>query len=412
MNSFKAILRFEYLNYVKSKAFWVTTGVLIGAILILSMLPVIIPAVSGLFDKGEESNKELKKAAIIDAEGIYPDNYIAAYFPNHEIVRLDSASSAEALIDAGDYDFALEITGTGCKVFQKGTSAMMSSVPGTAAEMVKLRSQQLFLESKGVTETELSEFYTIAPVVEVVSVGKDITQTYWLSYALLMILYMSILLYGQYVMTSVVTEKTSKMMELLITSAKPTHLMFGKVIGTGLAGLTQLGAVLLTAGVSIAVSSESWMSFAPSVYMVLKSAGGSSMLLAAVLFYLLGFFLYAFIYAGFASTVSRLEDAQSVIILPMMLFIVAFLVSMLGMTFVNETWVIVCSYIPFFSPMVMFMRMCLTDVSIVEFLISVAILTASVFLMGILSAKIYRTGVMMYGKAPKLKDIFRYLRES
>jgi ABC-2 type transport system permease protein len=118
------------------------------------------------------------------------------------------------------------------------------------------------------------------------------------------------------------------------------------------------------------------------------------------------------LYAAFGSTVTRMEEANSVAILPMFLFIAAFLVAMTGLPHPGALYVRVCSFVPFLSPLVMFMRICMTEVPLWESVLAIALNAAYVFGAGWAGAKVYRVGVMLYGNAPKLKDILRYVRQA
>ncbi|MDR1042776.1 MAG: ABC transporter permease, partial [Clostridiales Family XIII bacterium] len=121
-----------------------------------------------------------------------------------------------------------------------------------------------------------------------------------------------------------------------------------------------------------------------------------------VLFFVVGYFLYAFSCAAVGSTASRVEDAGSVSTLPMMLATGAFIVSMISMSNIEAAYVEVLSFIPFFSPWIMFARLCMASATFGDAAIAMAILVASVICVGWLAAKIYRVGVMMYGKPLKL----------
>jgi ABC-2 type transport system permease protein len=121
-----------------------------------------------------------------------------------------------------------------------------------------------------------------------------------------------------------------------------------------------------------------------------------------VLFFVIGYFLYAFICAAVGSTASRVEDAGSVSTLPMMLATGAFIVSLLSMSNIEATFVEVLSFIPFFTPWIMFARLCMASSTFGDAAIALAILVASVICVGWLASKIYRVGVMMYGKPMKL----------
>ena len=133
-----------------------------------------------------------------------------------------------------------------------------------------------------------------------------------------------------------------------------------------------------------------------------------------LLFFLLGFLLYAFLFGAVGSTATKLEDINTSVMPITLVFVLAFLVVLPAMTSgtVDSPLMIVCSFLPFTSPMAMFTRIAMSTVPVWEIVLSVAILAASVAGIGVLSAKIYRVGVLLYGSAPKIKDIFRMLRRA
>lgn len=134
-----------------------------------------------------------------------------------------------------------------------------------------------------------------------------------------------------------------------------------------------------------------------------------NLLIYMLLFFVLGFFIYAFLFGAVGSTVSKVEDINTAVMPITMLFIVAFMVVIFSMSSgnVDNILMIVCSYIPFTSPMAMFTRIAMSTVPIYEIIISTVILVASLFGVGILSAKIYRVGVLLYGTKPKIGSIIK-----
>ena len=129
-----------------------------------------------------------------------------------------------------------------------------------------------------------------------------------------------------------------------------------------------------------------------------------------ILFFLLGFFLYAFFYGAVGSLVSRIEDVNTSILPVTFLYMAGFLVSMVNLVNPKGIVVRVFSFIPFFSPMCMFLRIIMTSVPMWEIALSIAILIATILLTGYIAAKIYRVGVLMYGKPPKIKELIKVLR--
>ena len=247
------------------------------------------------------------------------------------------------------------------------------------------------------------------PIIsEVVTTGTDQTKNYFSTYVLVMILYMAIVMYGQMVSQSVVTEKNTRAMEMLITCAKPTHLMFGKVFGSGLAGLTQLLVIIGTAFASVKTISMKALPEDLSEMMTMPV----STVIYAFIFFITAYFIYAFLLGSLSSLASRSEDLNTLTTPVMMIFVVAFIIVMMSMTSnINNPLMIICSYIPFTAPIAIFARIALSDVAFYEIIISLVIQLISIYLLGMLAAAIYKIGVLMYGKPPKFSEIFKLLKE-
>jgi ABC-2 type transport system permease protein len=228
---------------------------------------------------------------------------------------------------------------------------------------------------------------------------------------MIMALYMVILLYGQMVTTNVATEKSSRAMEVLITSARPTSMMFGKVIASCLAGLIQLVTVFGTAVVMYKLNASFWgeNSIVDSIFNI-----PPDLLVYMLVFFILGFFIYAFMFGAIGSTVSKLEDVNTAVMPLTFLFVIGFMVVLFSMTSgsVDNMAMVICSYVPFTSPMAMFTRIAMSTVAWYEIAVSISILLASAIGIGILSAKIYRVGVLLYGNKPKIGSLIKSILKS
>lgn len=262
------------------------------------------------------------------------------------------------------------------------------------------------MTENGLTPEQASEILSVRIESDTIALGKDQMQNFFYTYIMIFALYMVILLYGQMVATNVATEKSSRAMDLLITSVNPTSMMFGKVLASCLAGLAQLVAVFGSALLFYNVNLSAWgdNQIIASIFNI-----PVDLFLYMLLFFVLGFLIYAFLYGAIGSTASKLEDINTSVLPITFLFIIAFFVVVFSMTSgnVDTTVMKVCSYIPFTSPMAMFTRICMSAVAWYEILVSVAILIASTVGIGFVSAKIYRVGVLLYGTPPKLSAILK-----
>ena len=420
LKQFKTVLKFEYNSYIKNKAFIVIT-LLFAAVIIIGMnAPHIVDFVDSIrsgdavyYEDGQPIISGTRRtAAIHDPLGHFDDELLSGFFPNYSFARYASfdVDAFEAKVADGQYEFALSVGGLEYILVQESSGMFDFSLLNVPGMVRHVYVDNLYREF-GLDDAQINRIHNETnPVPHNVFVGRDLMQTFWVGYVMLLLLYMTIQFYGQFVMTSVITEKSSKAMELLITSVKPVHLMFGKVLGSGLAGLTQLVIFLASAVAIFQLTSSQWYEFSPAVYSVLGLSLNFEILAFALIFFILGFFIFAFLFAGFGSTVSRLEDAQKVVMMPLMLFIGSFFLAMFGgMSAPTSTFYVAASFIPFLSPLVMFMRICLVGVPMIQIVIAIAINIISIIGVGIFCAKIYRAGVLMYGKPMSIAEMFKQL---
>ena len=222
-------------------------------------------------------------------------------------------------------------------------------------------------------------------------------------------LFMVIMIYGQMVASTVAIEKGSRTMELLITSVRPTAMMFGKVIASCVAGFFQLMCVFGSSILLFNINKQDWADN-PLICSIFDMP--IKLLLYMLLFFVLGFFIYAFLYGAIGSTVSRIEDINTVTMPITLISIFAFYSVIFAISTGNTNGLLikVCSYIPFTSPTAMFTRIAMNTVPWYEISISIFILIVSVFGIGILSAKIYKVGVFLYGTTPKIGSVLKSIK--
>jgi ABC-2 type transport system permease protein len=238
--------------------------------------------------------------------------------------------------------------------------------------------------------------------------GGNAYGNYAVAYCMNLFLYFAILMFGTLVITAVISEKSTRAMELLIVSAKPEALMFGKVFAVACAGLMQLLIIVLTFAAFIGVNIDYWNRFNPQILAVIESSNlSASLVLMFALFFVMGFFSIAFINAALASTVSKTEDSNAVSMISIILEAAAFSASLMAVRTADSSWVKILSFIPPFSYFVMVTRLCMGSASYMEALFSLMVLTGSVFFLGMLASKIYRIGVTMYGQPFSLNSLLK-----
>lgn len=410
MKQFGIIFGFEFRNYVRSRAFVLITVLLVAGIGIALSFPRLRQA----FGSGSSGGGSRTHIAVAAAEGDAGDlcAYLSAALPGSQFEAAGrSVEELKSEVESGRYDSAVLLTDSLHYSYIVKNVGMYDSTGDQIDAVLLKKYQSDTLQRLGVPAADAGQLLgaqvkrTVVRTVQ----GKDQMQNFFYTYILLFALYMAIMVYGQLVASSVATEKSSRAMELLITSARPDSLIFGKILGAGTAGLLQLAGIL-GSGYLFYQLNRSYYQKSEIVASIFGMP--LSMLLYAILFFVLGFFLYAFIYGALASLVSRMEELSQTIMPVTWLFVAAFFVVFFGMTGgqVNGPLMIACSYIPFTSPMAMFVRLAMGSVAGWEVAVSVGILLLSTLGVGMLAAAVYRVGVLLYGKAPKPAEIFRVLR--
>ena len=228
-----------------------------------------------------------------------------------------------------------------------------------------------------------------------------------LTYVILILLFMSVMVSGQMIASEITSEKSSRVMEILVTSVAPLQQLFGRVLGTFIVAVLQLIVfVAVTVGnLSLPHNKDSFASLGIDFGNV-----DPLMLIFAVLLYLAGFFLYAMLFAAIGSIVSRTEDLGQAVMPITMITLAGFYIAIFGMNSPESSFITICSYIPFFSPFLLFLRIGLADPAWWEIALSVGILLASILAIGWLAAKIYRTGVLLYGKRPSIAELRKAMK--
>jgi ABC-2 type transport system permease protein len=220
----------------------------------------------------------------------------------------------------------------------------------------------------------------------------------------LFILYITIIVYGSSIMRSVIEEKTSRIVEVLLSSTNSFQLMMGKLLGVGAVGLVQYiiwaamaGAVILAATSSVPAMAEA-VQFSPTI------------LLYFILFFIIGYFTFSTLYTAVGAMCSDMQDAQT-LSTPVTLFIVLpFMISLTVIRDPTTDLAQILSFLPFFTPLIMFVRILIVKPPIWEIVSSVLINILTILLITWLAARIYRVGILMYGKRPTVPEMIKWIR--
>lgn len=419
MKQFYSVLRFELAGYFKNKVYMSLTLVLVLLVAGVLTYPRIRdafkePAQEGGGGVEEQAQQGTTLLALLNENTALTPDALALFaqsLPQYELqpVMTEDEQALREDVAQGRYAGAIVLKSPQEAVYIVPNVGMYddpgSELQGALQAAYRVQS----LAELGVSQQDVSRILTPPVAVSVENLGVSQMENFFYTYALIFSLYMAIMVYGQLIATSVATEKSSRMMELLVTSARPNSLLFGKILSSGLAGLIQMAAIFGSAILFYHVNAPSWMGnpiIASIFNMPLHIVG------FALMFFVLGYFLYAFMFGAVGSLASRTEDVNTSSLPIILGYMVAFMVVVFSLTSgdIDNPVMVFCSYLPLTSPMAMFTRIAMSNPSWVEIVLSAALLVATTLLIGVVSARVYRIGVLMYGKPPKPRELIRVLR--
>jgi ABC-2 type transport system permease protein len=237
--------------------------------------------------------------------------------------------------------------------------------------------------------------------------GRNVGMNLAISATFFFLIYISIFVYGAYIMRGVLEEKNNRIVEVIVSSVRPTTLMLGKILGIGLVGLTQY-AVWASLAIAIAL---------PGVAALAGMGEGLPHIPVAtigafVLFFILGYFLYASLYAALSAPFNTEQEAQQFVMIPGMMLILTSTTWFFAFNQPNGRLATVLSFFPFTAPLMMFMRISVQTPPLWQIAVSVSLLVATIFLVAWFAGRVYRVGILMYGKKPTLPEIFRWARQA
>lgn len=417
------VARREYLVRVRGRAFVITTILLALAIIVVTLLPALLQA-SGVVGEPAAIAIDVRVDDLPSDPVATVQATLAAAAEGGSRASArrtdDPAAAAEAVRD-GRLDGLLTITrgADGELAFEYLSAESPTSLTRTlvtqAAGLLAVNDR---LARAGIAPAESAELFrppafTATQADPEARAEEDYGAALLAAYVVVILTFMAILTYGNWVAQSVAEEKSNRVMELLITAATPRQLLTGKVLGTGAAGLTQYLAIVAAAVVGLAAGGPvaTFLNVRGEAAFQLPSLE-PWMLPAFVAFFLLGFVLYSTLYAAAGSMVSRIEDVQQAAGPLIFLAMAGYFVSFTALNDPGADWVASLSLVPFFSPYLMPMRMLLTGVEATEILAALAILAVTLVVAIWLASRIYSAGVLMYGQRAGLRNVLRATRVS
>ncbi|WP_230497718.1 ABC transporter permease [Pseudoneobacillus rhizosphaerae] len=410
MSKFWIILFHTYLSKIKTKSFIVTTLITVAILLALTNMSRIID----VFNKDD-----VKNILVIDetTQMFTPlKEQMKIIDKELQIKSFDgTVNEAEQAVEEGKYEGVLilafnkenlpEATYKANSIADTGVSSGLES----ALQQIKtmLTAAQINLTMEQLAKLNEPVHFEKIALEKDAKTEEELDQARGLVYVLLFIIYFSVIMYATMIAMEVATEKSSRVMEILISSVSPVQQMFAKIVGIGLVSLTQLAIQLAVGYYSVKQNMSSMKggffdSFGFDNLPIMTIVYG-------VIFFLLGYFLYATLAAFLGSLVSRIEDVQQMITPMTMLVVAGFMIAMFGLGNPEASFIRITSFIPFFTPMIMFLRVGMLTIPVWEITLGIIILVGTIVVLGIFGARVYRGGVLMYGKSNSFKDIKKAL---
>jgi len=433
MNHLPLIIKREYLAKVKNKSFILMT--FLSPLFIVALLSLIAYLTS-------VNNEKVRTISVLDESGILSETLISSdqiLYESLNGIDLEDAKTTSNSNKAYGLlhvpDLALEDVSEKIKFYSKESPSL--SLISSLESKIEKRIGELKLKKMGVDLSKISASKTYVNInqedfegVKTSKAGSFLKLIFGAAAGYL--LFMFIIIYGNLIMRSVIEEKSSRIIEVIISSVKPIQLMLGKIFGTSLAGITQFAIwVILIAILSFAASNFFGIDLSANPQQEMMTAAVSdvnanselqaliaelhslpliNLIVAFVLFFVGGYLLYSSLYAAIGAAVDNETDTQQFLMPVVILLVVGFYVGFFtALEDPHGTISVVFSYIPFTSPIVMLIRIPF-GVPIWEQILSLSVLIFSFLVTVWIAAKIYRVGILMHGKKPSYKDLIKWLK--
>lgn len=412
-----AIIRREYVERVRSKSFLIAT-ILLPVLMGLSIgLPILLSDQGaeeqrnvGLIDPSAEILEPLRRS--LAGQGL--DNF-ALVTINIEGRSLEDGLAEmrsmilDEVIDSGVVVGPDYIEHPRATFYGKSVSSMLLLDEIRPALDRVLRETRF--DNAGVPDSlhVYLDASTVWNRMTVTAEGEEARQdegsAFMMALTLIMILYMMVVVYGQHTLTGVIEEKSSRVVEVILSSVPSRSLMLGKVVGIGLAGLTQMAiwaaSILYLSGRGVSVAGLT----------IDASVLSPIMLVSFLVFFVLGFFMFAMLYAGVGALCNTVQESQQFATPIVMFAVIPMLLLAMVLRAPDSTLAVVLSLIPLFSPILMFMRVCLQTPPIWQIVLSWALMGATIWLLTRLAGKLFRVGILAHGSAPSWASVMRILKQ-
>ena len=410
MKQFKTILKFELDNYFKSKSYIISTII----ICILAASIMFAPRIKDAFKSGsssssssnEENIEDLTKYAIYDATGIAEEESLKDMFADIHFVFCDSADQVKEMVKSEEAKKGFIVNSLTSFDYVVFNNSMMDQTGYDFKEYMALLNKMDYCRENNLNIDEFlaMEYQEIEMNEEIL--GKDSASNYWYCYALVIIIFMLIVMYGMTIASSVTNEKSNRSIEILVTSTSSTAILFGKVIAGAIATIFQVGLIGGSLIGSYQFNKAYWSSTFQAIFDI-----PSNVLVTFAIFGIGGFLVYAFMYGALGALVSKIEDLNKTAGTAQMIVTLVYVVSLINLMNVDGVIIKVLSFLPISSYSAMFARVAMGNVAVWEVIVSAVILYATVILVGIIGGKIFRSSTLRYGNPIKLSNALKGIKK-
>jgi len=431
------IIRREYLSRVNTKAFWISTALVPLLMLAFTILPSLLMMRTGgnytiAVVTADDALWEQLEAAVAERTARQ-----ASTDADVKMVGGETARASQVVVALRRVQPATDAEGQRLELKRQVAAKQLSGaliLPATAVADGK--SEYLSTNVSAIRLISLLERAVDAAVVHLrltgagvapeqvkaltaradmkpVRIGEDLSESkegafeksFILSYVLSLTLYMTMMFYGYYVMRGVLEEKSSRIVEVIVANVRPMELMLGKIFGVGAVGLTQYAIWVLVA-MNLAV---------PGLFGIAAMEGSTALvsptlLVFFVVFFILGYFVFASFYAAIGAAFNTEEEAQQMQTVVSLVMAMSLMFMFPVLANPDSTLSVVLSLIPLFAPVLFFMRMTVQMPPLWQTALCLALLVGFIFLIAHFAAAVYRIGILMYGKRPTLVEMVRWAR--
>ena len=424
MHNVLMVMRREYLDRVKKKSFWI--GIFVGPLLIGGLIGISILMVS-------VKTQDQRGLVIVDTSGELAPAVVES-LAKHKLndgrpsfaaeIAKSTGGEKESLKEYGERIRSQDLFGLiwigkdpeaegALKFYGRNTSEIFTTetIKGALKDAIvsrRLQRSKLNLDRDTLDKlTAGVDLDTFEVTKEGGAQKKGFVEAYLGTFIFVIILFMSILLYGIAMLRGILEEKSNRIIEVLLGSLTPEQLMTGKILGIGLVGLTQMAIYVPTFGVIRLIMAAKASGADLSG---IQSMLSMSRLAYFIVFFLLGYFLYTALFAAVGSVCNTEQEAQNLQQPITMLLMLPYICTFFFVTHPDHPAAVVLSFIPFFTPMIMFMRISVLTPPFWQIALSIVLTAATILLIFRATAKIFRIGILMYGKRPTVPEIFRWAR--